>query len=80
MISESKKTLIAACGCGYCGNCDDYLSYINNDKELKAKVASHIKKQLNIDIKPEQVGCLGCWGEIHTGLEEWLKEVKLQRK
>lgn len=66
MISESERALIAACGCGYCGNCDDYISYINNDKALKKRVATHIRKQLDIDVKPEQVGCLGCWGEIHT--------------
>ena len=64
MIPASEEALIAACG-GYCGHCGDYLAYVNDDKDLKKKMAAEIREQLNLDVLPEQVGCLGCWGEIH---------------
>ena len=65
MIPKSERALIAACGM-YCGDCGDYLAYVGNDEGLRSKVAAEIREQLNIDLTPEQVGCLGCWGEIHT--------------
>jgi len=35
-VRQSEKALIAACG-GYCGDCTDYLAYINNDEKLQRK-------------------------------------------
>lgn len=65
MIPESETSLVAAYGI-YCGHCGDYLAHVNDDEDLRKKVAAEICQQLNIDVTPEQVGCLGCWGEIHT--------------
>lgn len=65
VLSESEKKLIAPCGL-YCGCCDDYIAHVNNDEELKKKVAAAINKQLDMDILPGQVGCEGCRGKLHT--------------
>jgi hypothetical protein len=62
-VKQSEKSLIAACD-GYCGGCSDYLAYINNDEKLKEKLAAEFSKQFNMDIKPEDIGCLGCHGSI----------------
>ena len=62
-MKQSEKALITACG-GYCGGCVDCLAYINNDEKLKRKLAE-FSKQFNMDIKPEDIGYLGCHGSIH---------------
>lgn len=63
-MGQADKALIKACG-GYCGNCPDYLAYINNDEVLKKQLAEQFSEELDMDIKPEAVGCLGCHGTIH---------------
>jgi len=40
-------------------------SLINKDEKLKRKLAEEFSKQFDMDIKPEDVGCLGCHGSIH---------------
>jgi hypothetical protein len=78
-VKQSEKALIAACG-GYCGGCTDYSAYINNDKKLKRKLAQEFSKQFNMDIKPEDVGCLGCHGSIHKlGVQAVLSEDALRK-
>jgi len=63
-VSQSKKALVGACG-GYCGGCTDYLAYINKDEKLKRKIAGEFSKQFDMDINPEDSGCLECHGSIH---------------
>ena len=63
-MKQAEKTLIQACG-GYCANCPDYLAYINNDEKLKEQLAGQFSKQFGIEIKAEDVGCLGYHGTIH---------------
>jgi len=63
-VKQPEKALVGACG-GYCGGCTDYLAYINNDEKLKRKLAEEFSKQFDMDIRPEDVGCLGCHGSIH---------------
>jgi len=74
-MRQSEKALTKACG-GYCSSCLDYLAYINNDKELKNKLAKQFSKELGMNIKPEDVGCLGCHGTIH---KPWCASCSLQR-
>jgi len=74
-VKQSEKTLIAACG-GYCGGCPDYLAYINNDDKLKKKLAAEFSKQFNMDIKPQDVGCLGCHGPVR---KPWSASCSIQR-
>jgi len=62
-LRQTEKMLVAACG-GFCGGCPDYLAYISNDGRLKRKLAQEFSEQFNMDIKPEDVGCLGCHGPI----------------
>jgi hypothetical protein len=65
MELQERRKLIGVCG-NYCGKCNDYIAYVTKDKELQKKVADEIAEQLNINITPEQVGCLGCRGSIHN--------------
>ena len=74
-MKQSERALVAACG-GYCGGCLDYLVYISNDDELKKKLAEEISKDLGMDLKPEDIGCLGCHGSIH---KPWCASCSLQR-
>ncbi len=59
------RKLVGACG-NYCGKCNDYISYLTRDSELQKKVAEEIKLQCGMDILPDKIGCLGCWGDIHN--------------
>ncbi len=74
-MRQSEKALTKACG-GYCATCLDYLAYINNDEELKNKLAKQFSKELGMNIKPEDVGCLGCHGTIH---KPWCASCSPQR-
>ncbi len=74
-MEQSEKTLVKGCG-GYCGGCLDYLAYINNDEELKKKLAKQFSEELDMNIKSEDVGCLGCHGTIH---KPWCASCSLQR-
>lgn len=74
-MKQSEKALIKACG-GHCGGCLDYLAYIKNDEELKKQLAEEFSKELGMDIKPKDVGCLGCHGTIH---KPWCASCSIQR-
>ena len=65
MIRESEKKLIAPCGI-YCGQCNDYLAYAKGDPEAMTKAIAEISKVLHRNVSPDEVRCLGCWGEVHT--------------
>jgi hypothetical protein len=56
---------IGACG-NYCGGCLDYRARAEDSDELRRQVAEAISRELGAEISPEQVGCGGCWGDIHT--------------
>jgi hypothetical protein len=64
-VEIDKKKLVGACG-NYCGKCNDYIAYVTKDSELQMKVAEEIKGQCGMDIPPNKIACLGCWGEIHN--------------
>ncbi len=74
-MKQSEKALLAACG-GYCGGCPDYLAYINNDEKLKKKLAEDFSKDFNLDLKPEDIACLGCHGSIR---KPWSANCPVQR-
>lgn len=74
-MDNSKKMLIAACG-NYCGGCTDYLAYVKNDEKLKKKLAEELSKQFSMDIKPKDVGCLGCHGPIS---KRWCASCHIKR-
>ena len=65
MGTESRNRKVAACGI-YCGGCNDYLAYLENDDELRKKVALEVKKDTTTDVPWRKVGCQGCWGDIHN--------------
>ena len=54
--------------------------YINNNENMKRKLAEEFSKQFNMDIKPENIGCLGCHGSIHKPwcascyIRQWTEE------
>ena len=53
------KSLIAYCGLD-CEKCEARLATINNDNELRKKVAEKWSKLNNITITPEMINCEGC--------------------
>ncbi len=53
------KNFIAYCGLD-CEKCEARLATINNDNELRKKVATEWSKLNNITITPEMINCEGC--------------------
>ena len=53
------KNLIAYCGLD-CEKCEARLATINNDNDLRTKVADKWSKLNNITITPEMINCEGC--------------------
>ena len=63
-MKQSEKALVASCG-GYCGGCPFYyLAYVSNDEKLKK--VRELSKRFSMDIKPDDIGCLGCHGSIRS--------------
>ena len=50
---------IAYCGLD-CSKCDAYQATINNDQELRIKTAQKWSELNHIEIKPEDINCMGC--------------------
>jgi len=56
-MKEIDYRLIGACGL-YCGECDIYLAFKNNDQKLKEEIAkAH-------NLQSSYVHCDGCWGDF----------------
>lgn len=53
------KEIIAYCGLD-CEKCDAYKATINDDDELRKKVASLWSKMNEVTITPEMINCVGC--------------------
>ena len=53
------KELIAYCGLD-CETCEARLATVNNDNELRAKVAKLWSELNNVEITPEMINCVGC--------------------
>lgn len=56
------KEMIACCGLD-CEKCEARIATINDDNNLRKKVADKWSKLSNIEILPEHINCLGCRGE-----------------
>ena len=54
-----KPTLIAYCGLN-CEECEAYIATINNDDELREKVAKEWSILNNVEITKEMINCEGC--------------------
>jgi hypothetical protein len=73
-VKQSEKALVASCG-GYCGECPFYyLAYVNNDEKLKK--IEELSKQFNMEIKPDNIGCMGCHGSIRSS---WCASCSIQQ-
>ena len=53
------KDLIAYCGLD-CETCEARLATVNNDNELRTKVAKLWSELNNVEITPEMINCVGC--------------------
>ena len=51
--------MIACCGLD-CAKCDAYIATINDDNDLRSKVAKLWSELNNVEITPEMINCLGC--------------------
>lgn len=68
--------------CGIiCDECPAYKATIDNDDELRKNTAQLLKEKFNIDIRPEQVNCLGCRSETTIAFSQScaIKACNLQR-
>lgn len=70
-MSENGSTEIAACGL-VCTGCD--MMVAPDDPELAKKIAEWFKKELDEDVKPEDIHCSGCHGdrEKHWSPDCWI--------
>ena len=53
------KDFIAYCGLD-CETCEARIATLNNDEELRRKVAKHWSELNNVEITPEMINCTGC--------------------
>ncbi len=53
------EKIIAYCGLD-CSVCPAYIATVNDDDAARAKVSEQWLKELNVQIKPEDVNCDGC--------------------
>jgi hypothetical protein len=53
------RNFIAYCGLD-CEKCDARLATINNDNDLRKKVAKHWSELNQVEITPEMINCTGC--------------------
>jgi len=71
IVSKSKRPCppkeVGACG-NHCAGCQDFLVLMKNDNAFCRQVAANLTKEVGREVLPEQVGCEGCWGNIHTAL------------
>ena len=50
---------IAYCGLN-CEACEARMATVNNDNELRGKVAAHWSELNSVEITPEMINCVGC--------------------
>jgi len=53
---------IAYCGLD-CHSCDAYIATVNDDDDLRGKVAKLWSELNNVNITPEMINCVGCRSE-----------------
>ena len=58
-IRRSMRDLIAYCGLD-CEKCEARIATVNNDDDLRKKVAKKWSELNNVEITPEMINCLGC--------------------
>ena len=58
---------VGACG-HYCAGCQDFLVLVKDDDAFRRQVATNLTKEVGRCVSPEEVGCEGCWGNIHNAI------------
>ena len=53
------RRYIAYCGLD-CERCEAYIATVNNDDNLREKVAKEWSELNNVEITPDMINCLGC--------------------
>ena len=53
------RRMIAYCGLD-CEKCDAYIATVNNDNEMRAKVAKLWSELNGVEILPDMINCAGC--------------------
>lgn len=57
--NNSPASLIGFCGVD-CGECKEFIATQKNDAEMKKAVAEERSKLLGVQLKPEDMSCVGC--------------------
>ena len=58
-LSDPMKGLIAYCGLD-CERCEARIATLNDDNDLRRKVAEEWSELNNVEITPEMINCVGC--------------------
>ncbi|MGD0450684.1 MAG: DUF3795 domain-containing protein [Candidatus Bathyarchaeia archaeon] len=57
--NNSAASLIGFCGAD-CGECKAFIATKKNDSEMKKAIVEEWSKQLGVQLKPEDMTCVGC--------------------
>jgi hypothetical protein len=76
---KEKYKMIAACGI-ICNLCD--MRHAPNDPELAKEIADWFKKELNKEVKPEDIKCSWCKGDRgeHWSPDCWILQCCVDKK
>ncbi len=71
--------MIAVCGLD-CLNCD--MREATSNPGLQQKIAAWFKKELNKDINPDDIHCMGCKGDrnVHWSADCWILRCCVDKK
>lgn len=76
-LKSHMNDMIACCGLD-CAKCDAYNATINDDDEMRRKVAKIWSELNGVDITPEMINCLGCRREgVKTPFCESMCQIRI---
>ena len=64
------ERMISYCGL-YCDECPAYKATLNDDDEMRAKTAAEWSAQFKVELKPENIDCVGCTVKDGAHFHHW---------
>mgnify|MGYP001819166590 CR=1 FL=1 len=65
---------LGACGI-YCEKCDIRVAGETGDSQAQERIANWIVENCDVECKPEQIHCCGCWGPVD---QHWSDDCKVR--